>query len=46
LVMGVGETFAGLYRHRTLEVLISIAFYAAAAFYIREALRERSSRAA
>ena len=43
LIMGAGLTFAGLYRHRAVHVLVSVAFYAGAAFYLREALHERRS---
>ncbi len=37
-------TFIGLkYRHQALQFLFAVLFYAAAAFYFREALRERRS---
>ena len=37
-------TFIGLrYRHQALEFLFAVLFYAAAAFYFREALQERRS---
>jgi cbb3-type cytochrome oxidase subunit 3 len=44
LLMAGGFTLLGLsYRHQSLQFLFALLFYAAAAFYFREALQERRS---
>jgi hypothetical protein len=44
LIVATSLTFMGLkYRHRALELLFAVLFYAATAYYFREALREGRS---